>query len=91
MPVDFHRSSDGTDPLAALVPHLDDNIAGLAPCEPALANLSGRAGCRLHGGVRAVELSALIVAHDLCAIQDVKIGAGYGSLLLASTDASDVD
>ena len=41
MPVDFHRSSDGADPLAAPVPHLDDNIAGLARCEPALANLSG--------------------------------------------------
>jgi len=44
----------------------------------------------VHGGVQAVELSALVVAHDLCAIQDVKIVAGYGSLLLASTDASDV-
>ncbi len=90
MPVDLHRRRHGADPLATLVPHLDDNIAGIAPGQPALANLSRRAGCPLHGGVQAVELGALIVAHDLCAIQDVKIVAGQGSLLLASTDASDV-
>jgi hypothetical protein len=40
MPLNRHRSSDGADPLATLVPHLDDNIAGVVSYKTVFSNLS---------------------------------------------------
>jgi hypothetical protein len=81
VPVDLHRRFDGADPLAALVPHPNDHIAGITLCKSAGSNLSRRAGGCLHGSVQAVELAALVILHALCAIVNVEVVAGYGNLL----------
>jgi hypothetical protein len=81
MSVDLHRRGHGADPLVALVPHLYDNMAGIALCQPVCSNLSRRACCSLYRRVRAVELGALVILHELLPVQDVEIIAGHGTLL----------
>ena len=39
VPVDLHRRGHGADPLTALVPHLDDDIAETSPRQPARSSL----------------------------------------------------
>ncbi len=73
-----------------LVPHLDDNSAGIAPPQTVCSDLGRRAGGCLHGRVEAIELGAVVITHALCAIVDVKVVAGHGDLLWASTPASDM-
>jgi hypothetical protein len=82
--LDPHRCCHRADPLVLLVPHLDDDIAGISSCQPTCANLSRRAGRRLHGSIQAVELSPLVIAHERLSILDIEIITGHGTLLLAS-------
>ena len=80
---DFHRRGHRADPLVLLVPHLDDDIAGIALRQPAGSNLRRRAGRRLHGSLKAVELGALVIAHKRLPVLDIEIITGHGTLLLA--------
>jgi hypothetical protein len=70
--LDPHRCGYRADPLVLLVPHLDDNIAGIAFRQPVGANLSRRAGRRVHGSLQAVELGALIIAHERLPVLDIE-------------------
>jgi hypothetical protein len=80
MPLDRHRSCHGDDPLVLLVSHLDDDVAGITLRQSARSNLSRRAGRNLHRDVQAVELGALVIAHELRAVMDVEIVAGHGNV-----------
>jgi hypothetical protein len=83
VPIDLHRCGHGADSLATLVSYLDDNGAGIALRQPALANLSSRAGCPLHSGVQAVELGAIVIAQEVRTVMDIEMVAGHGILLMA--------
>src|SRR4051812_46440837 len=84
--VDPHRRGDRAYLVVVLIPHLDDHVAGVAPGKPVRADL-GRRECRsAHGGVHAVELGALVIAHALRSIDDIEIVAGHCGLLSAARD-----
>nr|WP_201864000.1 hypothetical protein [Microvirga soli] len=80
MPLDLHRSSDGADPSATLVPHLDDNITDIALGRPVCSDLCRRLTGSLHGSVHTVELGAFIIVRTLCAIANVEVVAGNSDL-----------
>jgi hypothetical protein len=82
--LDLHRGGYCADPLVLLVPHLDDDIAGIALHQPAGSNLRRRAGRRLHGSLKAVELGALVIAHEWLPVLDIEIITGHGTLLSLS-------
>jgi hypothetical protein len=79
--LDPQRCGYRADPLVLLVPHLDDDSAGVALRQPVGSDLSRRAGRRLHGGVEIVELCAVIVAHKRLSILDIEEVTGHGTLL----------
>ena len=81
MPLDLHRGGHGDDPLVVLIPHLDDDIAEITPCEPACANLSRRASHPSDGRVQAVELGALVITQEVRSMPDIEIVASHIHLL----------
>ena len=52
--------------------------------QPARSNLSRRAGCRLHGSLKAVELGAFVIGHEPLPVLDIEVVTGHGTLLLAN-------
>ena len=84
MPLDPHRRRHCGDPLVSLVPHLNHDITEIASCQPACADFSRRAGCRLHSRIEAVELGALVIAHERLPGLDIEIVTGHRTLRLAS-------
>ena len=81
MPLDLHRRSHGDDPLVLLVPHVDDDIAEIPPCQPVCANLSRRASRPSDGSVQAVELGALVITQEVRSMPDIEIVASHIHLL----------
>ena len=81
MPLDLHRGGDGDDPLVVLIPHLDDDIAEIPPCQPACADLSCRASHSSDGRVQAVELGALFITQEARSSMDIEIVASHIHLL----------
>jgi len=84
MSFDLHRRGQRADPLVPLVPHHEDDIAAIPFRQLVGSNLSRRAGRRLHGSLKAVELGAVVVAYMRLSILDIEKVMGHGTLLLAS-------
>ena len=70
--LDLHRCRHRADPLVLLIPHLDDDIAGISSRQPICANLSRREGRCLNGSIQAVELGALVIAHERLPVLDIE-------------------
>jgi hypothetical protein len=84
MSFDLHRRGQRADPLVPLVPHLEDDIAAIPFRQLVGSNLSRRAGRRLHGSLKAVELGAVVIGHEPLPVLDIEVVTGHGTLLLAN-------